>query len=303
MTRATIVLPTRTWTPTCEELKDQLTATDELLIVCDVDSDPVVDRVGDSENVQVIVSGEPEACSGKANAVAAGLEAAAGDIIVCTDGDFSHRKGWLELVVERVKTDGVVSTIPIFRSAGPVGALLEPIYAVLAIPVLLGPGQLWGGLIGFERDRINIESVVTDLRRTVGDDFAIGEHVDDVTLIRSLTAEVLIDGTFSDVTDRTVRFCRQFQYYTPLVFWVIFFALFATTVALAFAPLVTATVLIAIAGLTYVGLRYWRFTFVLIPIAVPVLFTMCVYSLFQPEFEWGGRRYRWTGKYEVDLVQ
>lgn len=67
----------------------------------------------------------------------------------------------------------------------------------------------------------------------------------------------------------------------------IFFALFATMVALAFAPLITATVLIVLAGLTYATLGYWRFTFVLIPIAVPVLFTICVYSLFQSEFEWG----------------
>lgn len=235
MTRASIVLPTRAWTPACEELLTQVSDEDELFIICDTETDPVTDHVDNQENVQLIISGEPVMCSGKANAVATGLEAASGEIIVCTDADFTHEDGWLETVIDLTRTHGAVSTIPIFRSKRLFGALLEPVYAVLALPVLLGPGQMWGGLMGFERDQIDLNHVVTDLRRTVGDDYTLGEHIGNVTLVRSLTAEVVIDGTFSDVTHRNVRFCRQFLYYTPVVFWTIISGVLSAAAALVLA--------------------------------------------------------------------
>lgn len=300
-TRVSVLLPTRTWGRACDDLAAQLGANDELLLVCDTPADPVYER-DRSPGVSVVAAGEPIACVGKANALAAGLEAASGEILVCTDDDIDHGGDWLATVVAAVERHGAVSTIPIWRSAHPFGAVLEPTALLLGTFALLAGGQAWGGTIGFRREQVDIEALTADLRRTVGDDFVLGEHLGRVKIVRSLAAEVRTPGTFDDVTQRSVRFTRQFLLFTPRVYAAFVLTSALGTLALLLAPLTTIPVFAAVAGLCYVVYDYRRWTFVLAAFGPPVVLAYCLYGLIQPEFEWGGRRYRWTGKYRVELL-
>ncbi len=65
-----VLLPTTRWTDACTELAAQLGNRDELLLIHDVESDPVTGHQNTPEGVRLIAAGEPEPCSGKANAIA-----------------------------------------------------------------------------------------------------------------------------------------------------------------------------------------------------------------------------------------
>ncbi|ADD07667.1 putative glycosyltransferase, family 21 (plasmid) [Natrialba magadii ATCC 43099] len=90
---ASIILPTFEWTRSCAQLARQLEPEDELLVVCDHEDDPVASAEL-PENAELLVAGEPEGCSGKANAVALALEHASQDRIVLTDDDVD-RTNWV----------------------------------------------------------------------------------------------------------------------------------------------------------------------------------------------------------------
>lgn len=93
---ATVFLPTVSWTDACDEVAAQLGPQDELLVVHDSEEDPVADREHIPETVRLVVAGTPTGCSGKANAIAAGMEAASHDRLVWTDDDFDHPPNWLD---------------------------------------------------------------------------------------------------------------------------------------------------------------------------------------------------------------
>lgn len=106
-----ILLPTTTRSPVVEEIATQLTSSDELLVICDRESDPVVDYAVECPNTRVVVAGEPEGCSGKANAIATGMEAAVHDRLVWTDDDFHHPPDWLTKLHEEYSHNGPVSEL------------------------------------------------------------------------------------------------------------------------------------------------------------------------------------------------
>lgn len=85
-----VLLPTTRWTDACAELAAQLGDSDELLIVHDTKDDSVTERDDLPESVRLVAAGEPESCSGKANAIVAGMEAARHDHLVWTDDDFHY---------------------------------------------------------------------------------------------------------------------------------------------------------------------------------------------------------------------
>src|SRR6056297_108021 len=60
-----VILPTVRETDVVDEIAEQLGSDDELLVVCDADSDPIA-GAADSlpESVRLVVAGEPEGCSG-----------------------------------------------------------------------------------------------------------------------------------------------------------------------------------------------------------------------------------------------
>ena len=101
-----VLLPTTRWTDACGELAAQLEDRAELLIIHDVEDDPITDRQNTPEGVRLIAAGEPEHCSGKANAIATGMKAARHDRLVRTDDDFHHPPDWLVIL----SVDEIVST-------------------------------------------------------------------------------------------------------------------------------------------------------------------------------------------------
>ncbi|MDB2239425.1 hypothetical protein PM026_16850, partial [Halorubrum ezzemoulense] len=88
-TPTSILLPTVSWTPACGDVAAQLGSEDELLIIHDTEDDPVTDRERFPENVRLVPAGDPVGCSGKANAIAAGMEAAI-DLLLRVNAEESH---------------------------------------------------------------------------------------------------------------------------------------------------------------------------------------------------------------------
>ncbi|WP_408960477.1 hypothetical protein [Natrinema sp. 74] len=85
-----ILLPTTRWTAACAELAAQLGDRNELLVIHDSVNDPVTEQEDPPEGIRFLAAGEPDGCSGKANAIVAGMEAARYDRLVWTDDDFHH---------------------------------------------------------------------------------------------------------------------------------------------------------------------------------------------------------------------
>nr|WP_310908041.1 glycosyltransferase [Natrinema sp. 1APR25-10V2] len=107
-----VLLPTTTRSPVIKEVATQLSSPDELLVICDDESDPIADADAEYRDTQVIMAGKPRGCSGKANAIAAGMEAAAHDRIVWTDDDFHHPSEWLSELHKAYDRSGPVSELP-----------------------------------------------------------------------------------------------------------------------------------------------------------------------------------------------
>ncbi len=105
-TPTSVLLPTASWTDACDEVTAQLGPEDELLIVHDSEENPVADRKLLPGNVQLIPAGDPGGCSGKTNAIAAGMEAASHDRLVWTDDDFHHSPDWLDRLHEPYRRSG-----------------------------------------------------------------------------------------------------------------------------------------------------------------------------------------------------
>ena len=107
-----VLLPTTRWTDACTEVAAQLEDRDELLLIHDVEDDPVTGHQNTPEGVRLIAAGEPERCSGKANAIVTGMEAACHDRLVWTDDDFHHPPDWLATLSADYEKYGPVSEVP-----------------------------------------------------------------------------------------------------------------------------------------------------------------------------------------------
>lgn len=297
-----VILPTREWTDACEELAAQTTSSDEFLIVCDRSADPVVEAA--ESPATVIVAGEPEGCSAKCNALAAGLERATHDRFVCTDADFEHGDEWLDTVrkrLTRVPSGHVLSTGPVLVSEGTLGKMLEPSSVVgVATSVRLNAG-VWGGTMAFRRDDIDLTRFIADLQQTVGDDALLAERADGIEVARSLVRDLPVDGTFKGTLARRVRWTRMGLYLDQagIMFRVVGSLL--VILGTLFAPLFTIPLVTGIAAAAYAALGVRRWTFLLaVPGHVLALALLC-YGLLHVEFQWGGRRYRWPSLYDVTV--
>ncbi|MDY7082538.1 MAG: glycosyltransferase, partial [Halobacteria archaeon] len=188
MTGMGVILPAREWTPACEELAEQVGENDEnddeLIIVCDTEDDEVMEY-HDPPEVKVVASGEPTGCSGKCNAVATGIEETESDIIILTDDDFEHGENWIRKVERKVEENGSLSTYPMFSSEDALGTVMEPVVVLFTLQIFATKGA-WGGTTAFRRDDVDIDSLIDELRQTVTDDILIGNHLNDITIDRSL---------------------------------------------------------------------------------------------------------------------
>ncbi|SEK62945.1 glycosyltransferase [Haloferax larsenii] len=297
----TVLLPTIRWTDACDEVADQLSSGDELLVICDDESDPVAKRSGSlPDGVRIVSAGEPAGCSGKANAIIAGMREAKHDRIVWTDDDFYHPPDWLAELHAAYEEHGPVTEMPFFVGRDPLSMLLEPIYAVGGTLSVYADDIVWGGAVLFERSDLDIDAFFADLRRTVSDDGILTEHLD-VTPLRR-TRRVPVGGSIRDTLERHVRFTQIVRYHDPkgLVVMVLI-AMLVSVGAVAF-PL-PALVLLTLFQLgLYAAVGEPRWTFLLAYPAALAQVPLFLYGLVRRTFVWGGRRYRWRTKFDVEVV-
>ncbi|QLG29425.1 glycosyltransferase [Halorarum halophilum] len=296
-----VILPTIRWTSACDEVADQLEPDDELLVVADDESDPVADHLGDlPDGVRLVFAGEPERCSGKANAIAAGMEAAEHDRLVWTDDDFHHPSDWLSRLHADYAEHGPVSEVPFFVGRDPLSTLLEPIYAIGGTLGAYANDKAWGGGVLFERDDLDEAAFLRDLRRTVSDDGLLSEHLDVTPLRRARRVDV--GGTVRETLERHARFCQIVHRHEPRDTVVMGATATATTAPLLLFPwagILLSTLLVAAVYAAF-GVRRWTalLAFPAMILQAPAL----AYGLARRTFVWGGRRYRWRSKFDVEVL-
>ncbi len=299
-----VLLPTVRWTDACEEVAELLGPDDELLVIADTETDPVAERAqrggGLPDGVRIVLAGEPTGCSGKANAIAAGMDAAAHERIVWTDDDFHHPPDWLDRLHADYERQGPTTERPAFVGRDPLGVLLEPAYLIGGtLPVAAG-GIVWGGAVIFERGDIDEAAFLAELRRSLSDDGTLSEHLEVTAADR--TRVVPAGGSVRESLERFVRFLWITRYYAPVATGINLLLAVALAAACLVAPLPTLVGLTLVSAATYrwVGVR--RSTFLLAGPAVLASPPLLAYALGRRTFVWAGRRYRWNGKYDVDVV-
>jgi len=297
MTRpTTVILPTIRQTDVVDQLADQLGPDDELLVVCDCEDDPIAGKLDSfPAGVRLVVAGEPEGCSGKANAIATAMEAAHTDRIVWTDDDFYHPPGWLETLQADYERKGPTTELPYFVGQDLLSTLLEPAYvmgATLGLGLIDSP---WAGAVIFERDDLDEEAFLSDLRNTVSDDGLLGAYLDVRPVKR--VRRVAVGGTVSESLERNTRFMQIVRYFSPYpsVTVPLSTLFFACCILFPLPSLVVSTVGAA-ALYAFFGLQRW--SFLLMYPALVVQFPLLLWGLNR-RFVWGGRRYHWPARFDV----
>jgi glycosyltransferase involved in cell wall biosynthesis len=297
-----VLLPTVSWTPVVEEIANQLCSSDELLIICDNETDPISERITDlPEAVHLVIAGEPDECSGKANAIAAGMEAAQHDRVVWTDDDFHHPDDWLNRLHKDYNRNGPTTELPFFVGQDPLSVVLEPLYAVAGTAGPYAGDIAWGGAVIFERDDLpDEEDFLRDLRRTISDDGLLTDRID-ITPVKR-TRRVEMGGTIRETVERHVRFTKLGRQHDPegsTANAVI--GTLATVGGLLYPLPAFVGLMLLLAGVyATFGLRRW--TFLLAYPAVMISMPFMLYALLRRTFVWGGRRYRWHEKFSVEVT-
>jgi hypothetical protein len=278
---------------------------DELLVICDTETDPVA-GYDPPEGVEVLVAGEPEGCSGKANALAYGMERASNDRFVWTDDDFDRNSEWLDRLVTAGERHGPASAIPVFSGRG-WWRLIEPWYgALFALLVYLQIGgaadTAWGGGVTFTRAELEVDvpELADELRGVLSDDYLLTQRLPEVYAVRSMVTRVHVPGRLGSVANRLVRFVRivgvNEGWRGALIN--VFLAVIGLLYPLAIGPLLTA----AFAGI-YAQLDLRRVNFLFAYPGMLLLPVVTLAGLVVTEFEWGGRRYRYTGPGDVEVIE
>jgi hypothetical protein len=295
-----VLLPTVAWTDACDEVADQLGPEDELLVVHDDETDPVAGRSPLPEQVRLVAAGDPEGCSGKANAIAAGMEAARHDRIVWTDDDFHHPPEWLEGLHEAYRRHGPTTELPVFVGRDPLAVLLEPVYALGGTLGTYAGDHAWGGAVVFERDDLDEEAFRSDLRRTISDDGLLGDHTE-VTAVRR-GREVPMGGSLRQTLERHVRFNQIFATHDPAAAKLSFGGLLAVLAGCVLVPWL-AVLLTGLVAAVYAAFGIRRLSALLAVPALVASVPLGVYALARETFVWGGRRYRWHAKFDVEVCE
>lgn len=295
-----IILPTRSSSDVIEELEDQLQRGDELLLVCDTEEDPIAEKTFDSEQVKVVKAGEPEGCSGKANAIHEGMREAENNRVLWTDDDFTHPENWLDQMNKGCDRYGAASELPFFTGKNFLTIVSEPIYAFTMLMAYLN-NQAWGGSAIFDRDKFEEEKFLEELQQTVGDDVLLSEHLDSKTMMR--THHVRIDETPREALERIARFVKHVRYHEPVQTGL----LTATSLLLATAailyPIISFTISTLFFLAVYLAMGRKRPTFLLGYLSLIILPFFLLYGLTRRSFVWQGRRYRYNSKLDVEIPE
>lgn len=319
---ACVLLPTTEWTPSCETLRGQLDVGDELLVLCDDPADPVARDPPADDAVRVVPVGDPDGCSGKSHALAVGLGEVGDDhdVLVLTDDDVERDAAWLATLTDAAREHGAVSATPVFVGDG-WWRLLEPAMATFGSALLCAYGGVWGGGVAFERDRLDLDGYRRDLERTVSDDALLWDRLGEasasdgeggtgerdasggVYTSPDLVNRVAVPGDLGSVRERFARFALTYRYWLPratAALWVLLVAFCLLAVVSPAAAAGVAT-LAAYRSYRYLGLerRTWLLAF---PSAFCLLLALAA-AWLRPSFAWGGRRYRWTGRFDVTVEE
>lgn len=293
-----VILPTRTWTPTVAETADAVAESDELVVVCDAESDPVVDAAPD--RATVVPAGEPESCSGKANALATGMDVATDDIVVWTDDDVARDDGWLDRLTTHARDRGAATEVPVFVGGGAWRAL-EPAMVLTGTRAVASGEYVWGGGVAFDRTRLDETSLLRELRRTVGDDTLLSQYVDDVWADTTHLRPVSVGGSLPAVYHRLARFAKTSALFSPVETAVLLAVALLFTIGATLFPLAGFAAGTALGALGYrrVGLRRWT-----VLLSFPSLYLfgpLLLVGICAPRFWWGGRTYAWHRKFDVTV--
>jgi len=302
---ASVLLPTVEWTAACDQVAAQLRDGDELFVICDTEDDPVASR-DPPDGVEILVAGEPEGCSGKANAMACGMERATNDRFVWTDADFERDDDWLDRLVDAGERRGPATAVPFWYGDGP-WSLLEPwtmMFSTLLIYFGVGStGNMgWGGGLTFTREEltVGVDELAAELRQVLSDDGLVSQHVEEFHAVRSMVTPVEVPGDAASTYHRLLRFNRLTHVHEGMTGDLV--AALALTAGAVAVPLVAALAVTLATGAAYALLGLDRRTFLL---AFPGLFLVpptILGGMLVPEFEWAGRRYRLNGEYDVEVL-
>jgi hypothetical protein len=291
-----VLLPTREWGDACRDVAAALRPGDELLVLCDAPTDPVASH-GPPAGVDVVVTGDPEGCAGKANALAVGMERARNDRFVWTDDDFPRDPGWLDELVAAGERHGPASAIPFFCGDG-WWRPLEPWFGALftlcfAFQVGGVADTAWGGGVTFTRDEltVDVQTLCAELRGVLSDDYLLTQRLPSVHPVRSMVTTVEVAGEFRAVVDRVVRFTRIVGVNEG---WSVMALLSLSVVAAVAAPLPVALLLTVGFGVVYATLDIRRATFLLAFPGFLLLPLVTLGSFVRTDFDWAGRRYRFA---------
>lgn len=251
------------------------------------------------ERVRLIRAGDPVGCSGKANAIAAGIEAAERDRLVWTADDFYHPPNWLDELHQDYDEYGPTTELPAFVGQDPLAVLLGSIYALGGtIGTDIGD-HAWGGAVVFERSDLDAAAFLSDLRQTISDDGLLRGHVD-VTSVQRVR-EVPVGGSLRQTLERHVRFNKIFATHDPEVAKLSFGALIAVLAGCIRFPLLAVILTAVTAGVCATfGVR--RLSLLLTVPALAAAVPLGVYSFTRDTFVWAGRRYRWRSKFDVEVL-
>jgi hypothetical protein len=300
-----VLLPTIRWTDACDQLAAQLHPEDELLVICDGEDDPVATH-DPPDGVEILVAGEPEGCSGKANAIACGLERASHDRFVWTDADFERDDDWLDRLVAEGEEHGPATAVPFWYGGG-FWAVMEPWAVVFStLLIYLGVGSTgnlgWGGGLTFTRGEldVSVEELTAELRQVLSDDGLVSQHLDEFHAVETMVTPVRVPGDLRTTYARLVRFNRLTHVHEGM-YGDLLLSVGMVVAAVAF-PLVVAPLVTLLTGAAYALLGIRRPTFLLSFLGVFFVPPTILAGIVVSEFEWAGRRYRLNGAYDVEVV-
>ena len=295
-----MILPTVEWTDACREVAGQLGADDELLVVHDEPADPVADRAGETpDGVRLIAAGAPETCSGKANAIVTGMERARNDLLVWTDDDFHHPPDWLETMVADYRDHGPTTEVPVFVGGDPLSWLLEPAFQLLGTIGVTAETYAWGGAVIFGRDDIDEAQFRSELSNAVSDDVLLAEHVDVNAVSR--TRRIPAGENVRSTMERVVRYNKIMYHHQPLACVGSFLASTVLVAACLLFPVVTLALGLGMCGV-YAAFGIRRVSALFVVPAIGATLPLRAYSFLTDTIVWGGRRYAYTDKFDVEAL-
>lgn len=300
-----VLLPTVEWNTACDQMAAQLAPDDELFIICDTKQDPVASHEP-PDGVQILIAGEPEGCSGKANALAHGMTEASHNRFVWTDDDFERSMDWLDRLVAAGETHGPATAIPFFTGRG-WWRLFEPWYgALFTLMFYLQLGNAddiaWGGGVVFTRSELTVpvSQFVKELREILSDDYLLTERLPHVHAVQSMVTHVEVPGEFHSVRHRLIRFARIVGVNGGWSSGLVISS--SLLIAGLLFPLAVALSVTIVLAAIYVYLDLGRRNFIYTYPGLLLLPIMSYIALFVETFEWTGRQYRFSNSGNVEVL-